>query len=139
MNRNVRHLFLVWAGLVIGVSLLATPVKFLAPDLGLEPALQVARVTFRALSVTELVLLLLAFALTARYSPIRFHTMKWPLAIAVILAVQYLVVLPLLAARADDVATGAAPGQVGLHALYILAEVGKLGILLTIGLRRTEP
>jgi len=110
MTDNVRHLFLVWAGLVIGVSLLATPVKFLAPDLSLEHALQVGRVTFRAMGATELVLLLLALALAARSSSIRWNTVKWPVVIGALLVFQYLLVLPLLAARTDEVMAGAPGG-----------------------------
>lgn len=44
-SETARRLFLLWAGAVIGVLFIATPVKFLAPDLQLTAALQVGRVS----------------------------------------------------------------------------------------------
>src|SRR5690606_31087651 len=49
-------LSLVWLGLLLGVSFLATPVKFLAPSLTLPVALDVGRYTFTWLSRVEVVL-----------------------------------------------------------------------------------
>ena len=54
MTQRLRNLFLIWAGIIFGVSLLATPAKFLAPDLSLTEALQVGRVTFRVLFTRRL-------------------------------------------------------------------------------------
>lgn len=45
---------LVWAGVVIGVSFLATPAKFLAPTLTLPVALYVGRHTFGVLRPVEI-------------------------------------------------------------------------------------
>jgi hypothetical protein len=54
---------LVWIGLLIGVSLLATPVKFRAPSLDLPVALDVGRHTFAAFNLVEIfALVLLALA-----------------------------------------------------------------------------
>jgi len=48
------HTFaLVWAGMVLGVSFLATPVKFLAPSLPRPVALDVGRHTFRTFGWVE--------------------------------------------------------------------------------------
>ncbi len=43
----------IWIGLLIGVSFIATPVKFAAPTLELGPALDVGRVTFALFSKIE--------------------------------------------------------------------------------------
>ncbi len=43
----------IWLGLLIGVSFIATPVKFAAPTLELGPALDVGRVTFALFSRIE--------------------------------------------------------------------------------------
>lgn len=47
---------LLWTGLLLGVSFLATPVKFMAPSLTLPVALDVGRQTFMALNWLELLL-----------------------------------------------------------------------------------
>jgi len=46
----VRPLAWVWMGIVIGVSFLATPVKFTADSLTRPVALDVGRATFHALA-----------------------------------------------------------------------------------------
>ena len=43
----------IWLGLLVGVSFIATPVKFAAPTLELGPALDVGRVTFALFSKIE--------------------------------------------------------------------------------------
>ena len=43
----------IWLGLLVGVSFIATPVKFAAPTLELGPALDVGRVTFALLGKIE--------------------------------------------------------------------------------------
>jgi len=43
----------IWLGLLIGVSFIATPVKFAAPTLELGPALDVGRVTFALFAKIE--------------------------------------------------------------------------------------
>ena len=52
----IRPLALVWMGIVIGVSFLATPVKFTADSLTRPVALDVGRATFHALAYLEWVL-----------------------------------------------------------------------------------
>jgi hypothetical protein len=43
----------IWAGLLLGVSFVATPAKFLAPSLPMTQALDVGRWTFHVLAWTE--------------------------------------------------------------------------------------
>ena len=50
---------LIWTGMVIGVSGLATPVKFQAVSLSLPVALEVGQVTFSAFNRVEWLLALL--------------------------------------------------------------------------------
>ena len=67
---------LVWAGMVLGVSFLVTPVKFLAPSLPRPVALDVARHTFWTFGWVEMALTAL-LGLSA-VAPARQH----PLALA---------------------------------------------------------
>ncbi len=139
MTQQLRNLYLVWAGIILGVSLLATPAKFLAPDLSLTEALQIGRVTFQVLAATEAVLLTLAFALVLLKPPISRRGFLWPIVIAGVLLFQYAVLLPFLNAQTDQVMAGEAPGQSSLlHSSYVAIELLKLGLLLYLGVRRNE-
>lgn len=140
MTQRLRSLFLVWAGIIVGVSLLATPAKFLAPDLSLAEALQVGRVTFRVMSVAETVLLALAFVLVLLKRPVSRRTILWSFVIAGVLLVQYAVLLPFLSIQTDQVMAGDVPGQSSfLHSAYIAVELFKVGLLLFLGVRQVEP
>lgn len=139
MTQQLRNLFLIWAGIVFGVSLLATPAKFLAPDLSLIEALQVGRVTFRVLAVTEAVLLTLTFVLVLLKPPVLKRTILWPIVIAGVLLFQYAVLLPFLNLQTDLVMSGEVPGaSTFLHSSYIAVELFKLGLLLFLGVRHGE-
>lgn len=125
-------LALVWAGMVIGVSGLATPVKFAAPSLSLPVALDVGRVTFRLFSQIEwgmaLALVLLAWLAGAR--------LLWLAMIVVVVLViaQAVWLLPALEARVAAVIAGNPPPPSSHHVVYVLAEAAKLAALLLIGL-----
>ncbi|NNC66197.1 MAG: hypothetical protein HKN84_15550, partial [Gammaproteobacteria bacterium] len=111
MTQQLRNLYLIWAGIILGVSLLATPAKFLAPDLSLTEALQVGRVTFRVLAVAEAVLLTLAFVLVLFKPPVLRRSFLWPVVIAGVLLFQYAILLPFLNFQTDQVMAGEVPGQ----------------------------
>lgn len=139
MTQQLRNLYLVWAGIVLGVSLLATPAKFLAPDLSLTEALQVGRATFQVLAVTETVLLTLAFVLVLLKPPVSSRSLLWPIVIAGVLLLQYAVLLPFLNLQTDQVMAGESPGQSSfLHSSYIAVELLKLGLLLFLGIRHCK-
>lgn len=140
MSQGLRNLFLVWAGVVAGASFLATPAKFLAPGLDMPVALEVGRVTFRALGAAEAGLLALAALIAAGRRPMDWRRLRWPAALGALLALQYGVLLPMLGAHTDQVMDGASDGRPGsLHWLYVLAEAAKLGLLLALGLLRPRP
>jgi len=137
MNASTKHLVvilaLVWFGLVLGVSFLATPVKFMAPSLDLPVALDVGRHTFAALNWLELfALAALGAALLLARAP-RLFGAAW-LALAVILAIQTFWLLPVLDARVGVYLAGDVPPESGLHTLYPLVEGLKLLVLLAIGI-----
>ena len=139
MTQQLRNLYLIWAGIILGVSLLATPAKFLAPDLSLTEALQVGRVTFRVLAVTEAVLLTLALMLVLFKPPVLRRSFLWPVVIAGVLLFQYAVLLPFLNFQTDQVMAGEVPGQSSvLHSAYVAVELLKLGLLLFLGVRYRE-
>ena len=53
MNQVISALLFIWAGLLLGVSFIATPAKFLAPSLPMAQALDVGRWTFHVLGLIE--------------------------------------------------------------------------------------
>lgn len=136
---------LVWTGLLLGVSFLATPVKFLAPSLSLPVALDVGRQTFRWLSRVEIVFaaatLLAAFAHEARRPLGAKRALGLPLAtlLAAVLvaavALQVAWLLPLLDARVEIILRGGMPEPSRLHDVYVAIEAVKLGALVGLGWR----
>ena len=125
-------LIMLWAGVLIGVSFLAAPAKFGAPGLSLPMAMEIGRREFGALNLTEIALALLALALAAYVRPERAIWLGLGLA-ALIVALQWLWLLPMLDARAELIIQGGTPEPAPWHALYIGAEVLKLLALLIAG------
>ncbi len=126
-------IYLVWAGVVIGVAFLATPAKFLAPSLALPVALDVGRQTFRIYNTVELALfaLLLILGLWAQ------RRRRWYLgavvAGAVVLA-QTLWLIPALDLRVLALQADAAPlPPSNLHTAYVALEALKVFWLLAMG------
>lgn len=129
-----RHTALLWAGMVLGVSFLATPVKFLAPSLALLPALDVGRQTFFALNRVELALGLTLAVLGWRSSVPRLgRKLAWVMPWLLVL-LQGAWLLPLLDARVEQMLAGGVPPPSQLHQVYIGVELVKLVWLLGLGL-----
>ncbi len=127
-----RALALVWAGMVLGVSFLATPAKFLAPSLPRPIALEVGRQTFRTFGHVEMVLAAL-LGLSAPMSPRRRVLALTP---SLIVLGQALWLRPRLDARTLQAMDGRTPqSSSGLHVAYVAGEAAKLVILLAFGTR----
>lgn len=125
---------LIWAGMAIGVSGLATPVKFQAVSLSLPVALEVGHVTFRAFSKVEWLLLLLLLLSAAIARP-RVRIGLW-LAVGLVAAIvlaQAIWLLPVLDMRIGAVISGNALAPSHHHLFYVIAEGAKLIALLAIG------
>lgn len=122
-RRQIIAASLSWAaaGLLAGLSFVATPAKFLAENVPLEHLLAVGRVTFRAsLAAEGFILLLLVVVAHGR---LRW----WPVAIAVVLGVQHLLLMPALDARTLAVMAGAVLPPSPLHGIWILADILRIG------------
>ncbi len=131
-----RVLALVWAGMVLGVSFLATPVKFLAPSLPLPVALDVGRHTFRTFGRVELALTALLGLRAA--APARYCLLA--LSPGLIVLAQALWLRPKLEAQTRQVVAGhQPPASSRLHLAYVACEAAKLAALLTLGLTVGRP
>jgi len=130
----LNTLALVWAGMLIGVSFLATPAKFLAPSLTLPVALDVGRQTFGLFSIVEVVG---AFALLALTIPIRGSRLILLFALlnGSLVALEFVWLLPALDARVEIILQGGTPEESDLHNLYIVFEAAKLLLLGAISWR----
>lgn len=101
----------VWLGLIIGLSFIETPLKFLAPGITTPLGLGIGRLVFTALSIAGWVLLLVLAGLGV--APRRENRAGWMLiaGLAATAAVQSFVIRPLLSARSDVIIAGGDPGS----------------------------
>ncbi|PWR19917.1 hypothetical protein [Zavarzinia compransoris] len=120
-----------WTGLLVGVSFLATPVKFLAPSLTLPVALDVGRQTFFVFNRSEIVLAMSMLFLLLW--SLRSKTMiGLGASLALFVLAQTVWMLPELDARVETILQDGALTPSSLHTLYVIAECMKLVLLLAI-------
>src|SRR5436305_9882518 len=77
---------LVWLGMVLGISVLETPLKFRAPGITRALGLGIGRLVFRALNLTELVLMAVCTLALLGASPSRWIVVLTAALWAVLLA-----------------------------------------------------
>ena len=123
---------LLWAGIILGVSFLATPAKFLAPNLELGVALEVGNRTFMILQKVNLVCLALVVAFVV---VMRRHLVLISVSIGLIglEALQDLWLQPSLHERTLMIIAGEVPSPSSLHEVYALIEAVKALALLAMG------
>ena len=121
----------LWLGLLLGVSFLATPVKFQAASLSLPVALDVGQVTFALLSKVEWALAALTAGCLLWAWSGRRAALIFVMLLAVV-AVQGFWLLPVLDARLEAVIAGSPSSPSSHHVIYIIAEVAKAVLLLAM-------
>ena len=131
---NPAWVSFTWVGMVVGVSLIATPARFTAGSITRPVALDVGRAVFTALNKVEflaLVLLLIVVRISGRSAAL------WAAcgALALIVVAQGAWLIPELAARTDIILAGGEPPSSYAHAIYSTLELAKIGILLVTGIR----
>lgn len=133
---------LIWLGMLLGVSFLATPVKFVVQDLSLPVALQVGQATFALFARIEWLLaiaLLIAAALRWRS---RRVVLALALAVSAAVLFQSAWLLPSLDVRVGMIVAGDTPPASSHHTLYAGLEAVKallLALLAALALRRLAP
>jgi hypothetical protein len=131
---NPAWLCFAWFGMTAGISLLEAPVKFTAPTITREIALDVGRVVFAALNQAELIALILLLILT-RISGRAKHLWIGIGPLALIVLAQSVWLLPELSERSKLIVAGLDPGPSMAHATYAVLELLKLLLLLFLGFR----
>lgn len=131
-HKLLPAIYLIWAGLILGVSFIATPVKFQAPHLTMPVALEVGKATFHLFNFIEWCVIIAAIILIAISSK---TTRSWPVAIVLlsIVMLQTFWLLPALDVRADKVIAGGTPDPGHYHWFYIVAEIFKLALTIMAG------
>jgi hypothetical protein len=131
---------LLWAGMVLGISVLEAPVKFQAPSLTRAVGLDVGRVVFSAFNKVEIVWSALSFLILFAAKPFqnmpRFVKVLLPLIWLIVLA-QSVFLLPMLVERSLLVVQHGVPidklPPSPVHGLYSSTELIKLLSLITSG------
>ena len=129
---NPAWVCFLWTGMIVGVSMIATPVKFSAPLITRPIALDVGRVVFAAFNKTEIVALLLLL-IVVRVAGL---TAKWWAVcalLALIVLAQGAWLIPELTARAEMIISGGEPPASYAHGIYAALEMSKIALLLFLG------
>lgn len=121
---------ILWAGLALGATLIATPVKFLAPSLTLSTALEIGRATFYWVGIIEAALCISFIIAILTFGGIRWRIAIIPIAL---FAIQRLGLMPVLDARTIEVIAGNAVKESNLHNIYIYLEFAKFFALMAVG------
>jgi len=127
-----------WAGLIVGVSFIATPAKFLAPSIDLPTALDVGRSTFFVLKWLEAALICALIVHLIR-QPCRVALRFSCCALILLTAVQYLALLPVLDARVELILNGETPDDSNLHHVYVVLELIRISLLICAGYLAGKP
>jgi hypothetical protein len=122
----------LWAGLLTGVSFIATPAKFMAPSLSLPVALDVGRQTFLVFNRFEIGIAVVLLALLTWHYRTWFGIGLGGVMLACVL-VETIWLLPLLDARVTIIIAGGVPPPSSLHRLYIgIESIKLLGLFILI-------
>jgi hypothetical protein len=119
----------VWAGAIIGVSLISTPVKFQAPSLTMPVGLEIGRYTFRLFANLELGFLIGAVITAIMARPRRITAFALG-AVAVQLLLQRFWLLPELDRRVSQILAGSAIVFSAWHWVYVAFDVCKPALLI---------
>jgi hypothetical protein len=122
---------LLWAGLLIGVSFIATPVKFGATSLSLPVALDVGRVTFALFNIVEWITFA-ALVVAVVLSGPSVSSSAMTALLAALLATQTVWLLPVMNERIGAIIGGQSPPTAPYHWIYIGVDVTKVGLLIAM-------
>jgi hypothetical protein len=122
----------IWAGMVLGISFLETPLKFRAPGVTTRIGLGIGRLVFRTFNWVELGFATVLVIAVIVDVPATRIAVSMVMAV-VALAVQVVLVRPVLTRRSNRVLAGEDAPRSTAHYWYLSLEVAKLAALLTSG------
>ncbi len=129
---NPAWVCFLWVGVTVGISLIATPIRFTAPSITRPIALDVGRVVFAALNKAELVLLV-SLLVVVRVAGLARQWWGLSAFLALVVLAQGVWLIPELSARTDIIIAGGDPPASHAHAIYSTLELAKIAALLYFG------
>ena len=123
---------LIWLGMILGVSFVATPLKFQAASVSLEIGLDIGRLVFGVFNKIEIVLAGSMAVLVLMSKQLNGFVIALGTA-CLALAVQSIWLLPILVAHIELILQGQQPQASGLHTIYVGLEVLKTLALAVYG------
>ena len=132
IDRSAACIALIWLGMVLGISFLEAPVKFMAPSVTREIGLDIGRHVFGVFNKVECVFaLVLAILLIITR---RRHLSLIPISLVWLsLALQTVWLMPVLAARTELIIQGQTPSPSVSHTIYVVLEIIKAVCLAVYG------
>lgn len=122
----------IWMGLLMGISFIEAPLKFMAPGITIPLGLGIGQLVFTAMNYVEIVLFaVLVLSSVKRGVDRRFWTLIGGL--GVVLLAKVALIRPLLSKRTDAVVAGLEAGGSMTHYFYIAAD-GIIFVLLIMAL-----
>lgn len=118
-----------WAGLLVALAFIETPLKFLAPGVTVPLALGIGRIVLTAAEIASAVLLLALVAVSFARPRVGRGAVIALAGLATTLVVQMAIIRPMLNARTDVVIAGGDPGDSPLHLVYVASDLILLALL----------
>ncbi|MBA5628377.1 hypothetical protein [Moheibacter lacus] len=131
LNISTAAVF-VWIGFIGAISFMEAWLKFQAPGVSLPIGLGIGKLVFGALNKVEWFLAIIFFLCLIR---IKLYKNYWFYGVLFILFIQTIWILPELNSRADAIISGVDLPSSPLHFYYVGAEIIKLILLITIGIK----
>lgn len=122
-------LFLLWAGMIIGISCLEARIKFKAPGLSRIVGLEVGRIVFAAFHKVQWGILFVAVLVAAFSSHLIFY-IALPFLLIILLGIQTLWLFPFLSKNAEIILAKEKYLQKTYYFWYNLLEMAKLLLLI---------
>jgi hypothetical protein len=121
----------LWLGLVGGISLIETPIRFRTPPITRDGAAMLGVAIFHALAYVELCFLILLMTAVVL---LRQRSMMLIVGtLGLIVAIEHAVIVPFLEIRARLLLEGIQPEPSSVHAWAMVFEASKMLILATLG------
>jgi len=129
-ERQLSQLMLIWFGAIVGLSFIATPAKFLVPELDMATAIRVGRATFDVFfyfecAMTASIALILMTGRTSLFS------VAYCVALITLYSGQQGIVLPAVQSNTDSLFSGYRIDSRFYHHAFIFLEGMKAVILVS--------
>ena len=123
-------IFTLYAGLVLGVSFIATPAKFMAPSISMPIALEIGKATFHIFNKVEWIIIVISIVVTF-FSTTNLHRWWFTAGLLALLLIENYYLLPILNIRTERAIADNIANPNIFHWLYIGADTFKIIIALT--------